>query len=197
VESTFVEQAARGTVPPGLRVGGIDGAFTIANVPDGRYVVLAAFEDDNLVRDPDQAIGGTAIVRIELPPDDGGDTLALSEGFKVTEALNIIGPGANGPEQVGSLTPVFEWADDSSEDGYEIRVFDAFGGLVWTDEIGSVSGSATVTHTYGGPALEPGVYYQFRVTSFRDRTGGRTFISATEDLKGVFFFVDETATEAS
>jgi len=196
VESTFVEEAARGAVPPGLRVGGIEDAFTIEGVPDGRYVVLAAFENDNLVRDPDQSIGGTAIVTIDMPPGDGNDTLTLSEGFKVTEALNIVGPGANGPEQVDSLTPVFEWADDSSEDGYEIRVFDAFGNLVWTDEIGSVTGSATVTHAYAGPALEPGVFYQFRVTSFRDRTGGRSFISTTEDLEGVFYFVDEAVTQA-
>jgi len=31
------------------------------------------------------------------------------------------------------------------------------------------------------------MYYQFRVTSFRDRNSGRTPISTTEDLEGVFF----------
>jgi len=195
VESTFVEAAGRGAVPPGLRVGEIEGAFTIEEVPDGRYVVLAAFENDNLVRDPDQTIGGTAIVRIELPNPDGSGLLTLSEGFKVTEALNVVSPGSDGPEEIAPGAPVFEWEDDSSEDGYEIRVFDAFGDLVWTDETASVSGSATVTRTYAGPDLEPGVFYQFRVTSFRDRTGGRTAISATEDLKGVFYFVDAGAME--
>lgn len=190
VESTFVENAARGAVPPGLRVGNIDGTFTIENVPDGRYVVLAAFENDGLVRDPDQTIGGTAIVRIELPDPSSGNVVAISEGFKVTGALDIVGPGADGPEQVDSATPTFEWADDSSEDGYELRVFDAFGNLVWTNELPSVSGSPTVTQVYAGPALEPGLFYQFRVTSFRERNGVRTAISATEDLKGVFYFVD-------
>ena len=63
-------------------------------------------------------------------------------------------------------------------------VNDAFGEEIWTDEIDGVSGSPTVTHTYGGPGLEAGMYYQFRVTSFRDTNDGRVSISTTEDLKG-------------
>lgn len=191
VESTFNEVAARGEVPPGLRVGDVTGAFTITDVPDGRYVVLAAFENDQLVRDPDQSIAGTAVVPIELPDPDLGSTVQISEGFKVTGALEVVSPGADGPEQVDTLTPILEWADDASEDGYEIEVFDAFGQRVWSTEIPGVSGSATVTLGYAGPALQPGMFYQFKVESFRDRTGGRTAISATEDLKGVFFFLEQ------
>ncbi len=189
VQSTFVEAAGRGATPPGLRVGNVSGAFTIENVPDGEYVVLAAFENDDLVRDPDQSIGGTMTVSIVLPDPTDGNVLVLSEGFKVTEALATVSPGADEPEEVSTPTPTFEWADDSSEDGYEIRVFDAFGQLVWSDEIGPVSGSATVTHVYAGPALEPGTFYQFRVKSFREQSGERTYISATEDLRGVFFYL--------
>jgi hypothetical protein len=187
VESTFVEAAGRGTVPPGLRVAEVTGAFSISNVPDGRYVVLAAFENDGLVRDPDQTIGGTQIVRIEVPDPATGNTIDLPEGFKITGALAVIGPGADAPEDVPTSTPTFEWEDDSSEDGYEIRVFDAFGNEIWSDEIGTVSGSATVTHIYAGPALEPGMFYQFRTTSFRERSEGRVPISTTEDLRGVFY----------
>ncbi|MHC4067191.1 MAG: collagen binding domain-containing protein, partial [Planctomycetota bacterium] len=189
VESTFVEAAARGKVPPGLRAGDVTGAFIIEDVPDGRYVVLAAFENDDLVRDPDQTIGGTRIVRIEVPDPELGNTVTLPEGFKVTEALDVIAPGAEGPQEVVTPTPEFEWQDDSSEDGYEIRVFDAFGNEIWSDEAGSVSGSATVTHTYAGPALEAGMFYQFRTTSFRERTEERTAISSTEDLRGVFVYL--------
>ncbi len=189
VESTFVEAAARGAVPPGLRIGDVTGAFTLMGVPDGRYVVLAAFENDGLVRDPDQNIGGTQIVHIEVPDPAAGNAVVLPEGFKVTGALAVVRPGADQPEQVVSPTPVFEWADDSSEDGYEIRVFDAFGVEVWNDELGPTTGSAAVTHTYGGPALIPGMFYQFRATSFRERSGERTHISATEDLRGVFYFL--------
>ena len=50
-------------------------------------------------------------------------------------------------------------------------------------------GSTTVTDTYAGPALETGLYYQFRATSFRDKNGVRTAISSTEDLTGVFQFL--------
>ena len=72
--------------------------------------------------------------------------------------------------------PVLEWADDSREDWYDIRVFDAFGNEVWTSlMLPGVSGSDTVTLQYEGP-LDPGMYYQFRVTSWRqlppDRDGG-------------------------
>jgi len=187
VESTFVENAARGEVPPGLRVGEITSGFTINGVPNGRYVVLAAFENDGLVRDPDQTIGGTSIVRITVPDPDTGNIVNLAEGFKVTGALAVVMPGSDGPEELPNPTPVFTWEDDSSEDGYEIRVFDAFGTEIWSKlDIASVSGSETVSHTYAGPGLIPGMFYQFRVTSFRDKNGVRTAISTTEDLKGVF-----------
>ncbi len=191
VESTFVDAAGRGTVPPGLRVGEVTGTFLLEDVPNGRYVVLAAFENDDLVRDPDQTIGGTQIVRIEVPDPVAGNAISLPEGFKVTEALEVVTPGADAPEEVFTTTPVLEWADDSSEDGYEIRVFDSFGSEVWSDEIGPTSGLATVTHTYAGPALDPGMFYQFRITSFRDKNDVRTAISTTEDLKGVFFYLVE------
>ena len=50
------------------------------------------------------------------------------------------------------------------------------------------TGEETVEQVYAGPALEEGMYYQFRVTSYRDKQhGGRTLISTTEDLKGVFY----------
>ncbi len=189
VESTFVDSAARGEVPPGLRVGGVLGAFAIADVPDGNYVVLAAFENDGLVRDPDQTIGGTQIVRIEVPDPVAGNTVELSEGFKVTGALAVSSPGADGPEEVFASAPVFTWEDDSSEDGYTIRVFDAFGNEIWNNEIDAVSGSNTVSDTYAGPALEPGMFYQFRATSWRDKNSQRTAISVTEDLMGVFQYV--------
>ena len=187
VESTLVEDAARGLVPPGLRVGNVTTQYTIEGVPDGRYVVLAAFENDGLVRDPDQTIGGTNIVHIEVPDPDSGNAVSISEGFKVTEALEIYYPGAEGPEAVTAAIPTLIWADDASEDGYEIQVFDAYGNEIWSEECDRVTGEETVEQVYAGPALEEEMYYQFRVTSFRDKQGGRTFISTTEDLKGVFY----------
>lgn len=189
LESTFSDTFVRGEVPRGLRTPlsgppDVSGAFSIADVPPGKYVVLAAFENDELVRDPDPNIAGTQIVHIAMP--DPGEAIDLPSSFKVTEALAIISPGANEPEVV-SATPTFQWQDDSSEDFYSIVVYDAYGNKVWEDgAVPKVTGG-DVSVTYAGPALESGMYYQFRATSWRQpgmQEPGP--ISQTEDLKGVF-----------
>ena len=177
VESTFSETLGRGEVPRGLRAANVSGAFTIANVPAGKYAILAAFENDKLVRDPDTSIGNTATLHITVAgaPVDAGN-------FKITEALAVIAPGA---AQVETATaPVsFAWADDSSEDRYVLEVFDNLGTKVWSNEsVPSGKGSANVTVAYGGPPLTSGGYYQFRATSVKDGVP----ISRTEDLLGVF-----------
>ncbi|MBW2736217.1 MAG: carboxypeptidase regulatory-like domain-containing protein, partial [Deltaproteobacteria bacterium] len=58
LESTFDALQKRGESPAGLRAGDVASDFSIENVPPGDYVVLAAFENDDLVRDPDESIGG-------------------------------------------------------------------------------------------------------------------------------------------
>lgn len=185
VASTFNDALKRGEVPRGLRQFPVTGKYAFVDVPAGDYVVLAAFENDDLVRDPDEAIGGTAIQRVSV----AGAPVDVA-GFKITGALAVVAPGATEPETVMG-TPSFSWVDDSSEDGYEVTVFDTFGTVVWKDTaVPRVTGSANVTLDYAGPELAPG-YYQFRAVSWRDATGkkgstGRTYISATEDLKGVF-----------
>ena len=35
------------------------------------------------------------------------------------------------------------------------------------------------------------MFYQFRATSFREKTGVWTAISTTEDLKGVFYYLEQ------
>src|SRR5262249_31182702 len=72
VESTFNEALARGETPPGLRAPApgtapnVTNAFSIAGIPAGTYVVLAGFENDFLVRDPDTCIAGTDILHQAL-----------------------------------------------------------------------------------------------------------------------------------
>ncbi len=162
-EETFDETALRGETPRGLRAADVSGAWSISGVPKGRYVVLAAFENDGLVRDPDTSIGGTDLVRIDV---DGND-LSISEGFKVTGALAVFSPGAEGPEAVTG-NPAFEWEDDSSEDSYRVSLFDALGTNVWEVEGAfDPGGSKPATVTYDGPALTPGMYYQFRAISLK------------------------------
>lgn len=178
VDETFDPNALRGETPPGLRVPGVTGSFQLAGVPDGNYAVLAAFENDNLVRDPDTAIGGTQIVHITV----SGNTV-IDQSFKVTGSLDVVSPDKEAPV---SGTPTFVWSDDAGEDHYEIRVFDAYGTKVWEDlAIPGVSGSKTVEVTYGGDALTPGLIYQFRATSIKQ---GGSPISQTEDLRGTFTY---------
>ena len=84
-------------VPKGLRIGNITSDFVIKDVPDGKYVVLAAFENDGLVRDPDVAIGGTQIAHITV----AGQAQAISTSFKVTGSLAVVSPGADKLDEVG------------------------------------------------------------------------------------------------
>jgi hypothetical protein len=184
VESTFDETLFRGETPPGLRAPeGTElvesGDWMIEGVPVGSYKVLGAFENDQLVRDPDEGQGNTDIVRVDVTVGQSVE----APTFKITGALDVITPGAEGPDEVTG-TPVFSWVDDSGEDGYHIEVFDTFGEIIWENpSIPKFTGSDPEV-PYAGPPLESGMYYQFRVTSY-DGTG--RLLSRTEDLKGVFF----------
>ena len=180
VEETFEETATRGEVPKGLRVGNITNSWSIAGVPNGKYVVLAAFENDDFVRDPDTSIGGTELVHIEVT----GSNQALAQSFKITGALDVIAPGADMIETVTG-TPKFEWEDDSSEDEYNVKLFNGLGDMVW-EKTGNFDpgGGGNASVDYDGAALLPGMIYQFRATSIK----GGVPISSTEDLKGVFVY---------
>jgi len=186
VKDTFSATLERGETPRGLRKTGVSNQFTFEGVPDGEYTVIPSLDNDGAVRDPDTSISGTAIVNITVPNGAVRD-ITLPTGFKVTAALAVRGPGMDQPEGITTATPLFKWADDSSEDGYELRVFDSFGAKIWENlAIAKVTGSADVTATYAGPALQPGMYYLFQALSYRIKTG-RVAISRTEDLRGIFY----------
>jgi hypothetical protein len=181
VESTYDPTTGRGVPPPNLRAPesgppSVTNAFTIDAVPPGKYVVVAGFENDNLVRDPDHCIAGTADVHVTVT---AGQTAALPTAFKVTGALDVMSPGANMAQPVTSA-PTLLWADDAGEDQYLIEVFDAFGQRVWMTTIPGVNGGQPSV-AYGGP-MTSGMYYQFRVTSLKQGCE----LSRTEDLRGVF-----------
>lgn len=182
VESTFIESLGRGEVPPGLRAPepgtapNITNAWTIAGIPDGKYVVLAAFENDGNVRDPDPNISGTQIQRITVA--GGVLSPATSPAFKVTGAVGIVSPGRDGIEET-SATPTFTWEVYSNADAYVLRVFDTLG--VEISQV-PIANKDIVTATYSGPALTAGQYYQWRVTAMR--RGAPT--SQTEELRGLF-----------
>lgn len=188
LEATFNDDVKRGIAPAGLRAADVSNAFTIEGVAPGRYVALAAFENDELVRDPDEGIAGTDIVHLTV---DGEGEIALDQSFKVTQALAVSAPESSDELAVldSAADPTFAWADDSSEDGYEVRIYDAFGRVVHEAlDVARVTGGGDATYTWSNAALESGMIYQLRAWSFReDRAGGeRSYISATEDLRGVF-----------
>src|SRR5680860_1649486 len=76
-----------GPVPFGLRApepgiaANVGSAWTIAGVPEGTYKVIAALENDFLVRDPDASIAGTDIIEITVA---AGQNVDLQDSFKIT-----------------------------------------------------------------------------------------------------------------
>lgn len=187
--SVYADVFEHGPVPLGLRAPAppeapsITSKFSIDGVPAGVYRVVAAFENDQLVRDPDASISGTQVLEIDVA---AGESVVLDSSVKVTAALELLGPGADGTEEVAGA-PVFGWTDDASEDRYELVVYDARGTEVWRDEeIPRVTGGGRVELPYGGPPLVSGMFHQFRVTSWSDGPQGSIALSRTEDLRGVF-----------
>ncbi len=190
IDSTFDTLTGRGITVPGLRAPGngpptITGAWTMEGVPAGKYVVVAGFENDGLVRDPDHCIAGTADVHIDVAT---GTPLVIDQSFKVTGALAVSAPGATAAELVQS-NPLFAWVDDASEDQYLVEVFDSYGQRIWMKTMAGVSGGTPTMAYDGNPALVSGGYYQFRVTSTAQNgpNSQRCELSRTEDLKGVFY----------
>ena len=96
--------------------------------------------------------------------------------------MAVVGPGAAGAEAVGA-TPLLEWDDDSSEDQYDVVVFDSFGEVVFETTRGGHTGAGNPSVTYEGEPLQAGMYYQFRVTSLKDGVP----LSRTQPVEGVFY----------
>lgn len=171
-KGTFVEAVGRGEAIKGLLIDNVTGSFQFSGVPNGDYRVVAAFDDDGLVRDPISVVPNVFV---------NGKDIVLPESLKLTGALGVVSPGATGIDVV-SGTPVFTWADDTSEDAYEVRLFDVHGQKVWETVLPGASGAPSVSLTYAGPPLTPKMLYQFRATSKKSSS----FLSQTEDLEGAF-----------
>lgn len=184
VASTFNTALARGESPPGIRaptpgtVPNISGAWSIEGVPAGRYAVLAGFENDGAVRDQ-SGVGNTDLVFIDVV---AGQDLSIGQTFKVTPAIELVGPGAVAPEQV-TTAPMLSWVRKSSAKDYKVEVFDALGSVVMSRR---TNDGAIVSMAYSGP-MQSGMYYQVRVTAYDDAQPTPNQITNTEDLRGVFY----------
>ncbi len=189
VKSTFDPSLARGEAPPGLRVGNITGAYSVPGVPDGTYVVLAAFENDGMVRDV-SGIGGTAAVEVVV---SGGAVSSCSNTcqFKVTGAVTLdapfVAPYDTTPWPATSVTPTFTWSAYPSVEDYVVSVIDAFGNQALAPTTVAPVAGQQQSFTYPGSAaaLVSGMYYQFRVQVTQLGVTGPA--SQSEDLKGVFY----------
>ena len=185
LESTFNDALARGTLVPGLRspspgtAPDVTGAFSIPGMPDGKYVVLAAFENDGLVRDPDPNIAGTQIQHLEVT----GGAISVQPSFKVTSAMAMVGPGAGDTVEDVTGTPAFTWHPYSSAHSYKVQLFDSLGTEIWNTTLAAGSGADESVPYAGSTALVPGTVYQWRATAYGQNGNP---ISQTEDLKGVF-----------
>jgi len=183
--STFIESFSKGILAPGLRAPdygiepNVSGNYTITGIPDGEYFVLAAFENDKLVRDPDPNIAGTQVLKVKFP--SGGTNYNVSIGnFKVTEAIPIIFPGAQGPELI-TEPPLFQWTRDAGAKNYIVTVYTAQGTVQWTKNVQKTD-AATMSVQYDGPALNG--FYQWVVVSYSNLNAP---ISMSEDLLGIFY----------
>ena len=82
-----------------------------------------------------------------------------------------------------SGTPTFTWTAYPQTDHYRIDVYDAQGTPIWSQD--NIPRSTSLG--YGGPALQVGGYYQWRITSFAVSQGTATRpIARSEDLRGVW-----------
>jgi hypothetical protein len=164
-------------VPPGLSVPAKNSVpYNLAMIPDGTYEVVAAFPNDMLVKDPDPGQAGTTTPVVMF----AGNTIDVGS-FKITDPVNITMPDANAKV---AGTPTFTWAAYPQTDHYKIEVFDSQGNQIWMMD--NIPRSTSLA--YGGPALQSGGYYQWRITSYAVSAGSASSrpISQSEDLRGVW-----------
>lgn len=191
VQSTYVPNLDRGESPPGLTVNASASAYAFAGVPDGKYVVLAAFGLDGDVRDV-SGVGNTAAPVVTV---QGGVVQGTSPSFKIIPAVDLLtidGTAVSAtPVKVTTATPAFAWKKgsvDSSALTYRVEVFDAYGNSTWSLD---VAAALNDTVTYAGSALQAGMTYQLRILAIKEAIpvpASFTQLSETEDLAGVFTY---------
>ena len=178
----------RGESPPGLTVQGSASGYSFAGVPDGQYVVLAAFGLDGDVRDV-SGTGNTAAPQVTI---QSGAVVGTPPGFKIIPSVNLLTIGGTTVSATPVVlagatapTPTFVWQTgsvDASATNYRVDVFDSFGISQFSVTVPNTTTS--VTYGVGAPAsaLQAGMYYQLRISALK--TG--TQLSQTEDVAGVF-----------
>jgi len=199
VDVALIHAATRETIP-GLISVTENLAFTISNIPDGKYLARATFANDNRVMDPDRiAKFGEPEVTIS-----GGNTVDLQ--IDVTGAVILVSPTNDStavePLEITSTSPTFEWEAFASTSDYVIEVSDINGTVIWggfsnlgdlpVKRIEIPSSQLMVNYNFDSTAtvsfLELGRVYRWRIfASKNDQQSdtGWTLISASEDQRGL------------
>ncbi len=192
IESTYLSTLDRGESAPGLSVHGVGNSpYAFTGVPDGKYVVLAAFGIDGNVRDLSSSYGMAAAPRVTV---SGAPVSAAS--FKIVPAVDLltIGGTSVGADPIVAVTtaaPEFAWSRgsvDALAKTYRVLVFDSFGDQVWSHDMAATANDSV---TYAGSMLQVGMPYQLRILAIKETMPvPSTFeqLSQTEDLAGVFTY---------
>jgi hypothetical protein len=190
ITATTVVLRVRSThdVPPGLRVA-TGGSFVIDGVPTGTYEAVAGWGIDGLVLDPDPNIAGTQVQEISVVGQDPPATFPLDGSFKVTDAVQILGPGVSVSAEPISGDPIFRWKKYPQADFYRLSLWDGMGTTpIWTFDA-PATGAQSETVTYpGDPQLVDGQIYQWWVEAMSSTPTERP-LSHGEDQLGVFEYV--------
>jgi hypothetical protein len=191
VQSTYVANLDRGETPPGLTVQGSGNGYTFSGVPDGKYVVLAAFGLDGDVRDVSGG-GNTAAPQVTVL---GGLVQGTPPNFKIIPSVDLLtidgSTVSTAPATVTGATPTFTWRKgsvDSSALTYRVLVFDSFGSPMWSHDQAAATTNST---TYAGSPLVAGMTYQLRILAIKEALpvpASFTQLSQTEDVAGVFTY---------
>lgn len=202
VKSTFSSMLHRGEAPPGLRDGNVVSGgtgFSIPGVPDGDYVVLAAFENDGMVQDTGQGstgqyeavISGGALAQVLL---NGVAVSNKTIAFKVTGAVSLDTPFTGAydavPWPASSNTPTLTWNAYPSADYYDVQVIDQLGNVACskTGILNTQPRSFTwsAADCSGAATAAGATWYQLIVKAYQ--LGATPVLaSRSEDLKGVFY----------
>ena len=197
VDVTLINPLTKETIP-GLVTTTVNGAYLIAKVPNGKYIVRASYLNDSYVVDPDWILkNGEPTVTIT--------GAAVTQDFSVTGAVKLVSPtnstNSTKPVEVIGLTPTFTWEDYSSTSDYVIEVSDINGNVIWGGFKGGLftKNSVFIPKTQlsiafnadgkATTALKSKSTYRWRIYASKDDNSlslGWKLISVSEEAQGLF-----------
>lgn len=180
-------------VIPGLRTfNSTANQFSLTDVPNGTFDIVASLDNDGFVLDPDRIVKfGTPTILVAGSP--------VTVDFDVTDSVPLLRPADNEeiPLPATDADLVFSWMAYPSTSDYVVEVVNESGEVIWGGFAADGTKKVTTTGTSIGfnedetatAPLEVGRYYQVRIYASKDdrqQPGGYTLISSTEALRGVF-----------